>query len=216
MEVDRTFAFVDLCAFTAYTEVHGSTAATQVLAAFRLASRDISSRRGVRIAKWLGDGCMIVGVEARPVLEALIEIEHRTLTSPTQLALRFGVTYGKAILFEGDDYIGSVVNLAKRLCDLADPHEILIGPGVEHYTPPWAEVVEQGELLIKGFDGALPRRQLRLRSTAHPVLDPVCLLPIDPGLAYSSDTGSDGQPVVFCSEPCDITWHGTGAGSPLF
>jgi adenylate cyclase len=216
MEVDRTFAFVDLCAFTAYTELHGSTAATQVLASFRSASRDISSRRGVRIAKWLGDGCMIVGVDPQPVLEALLEIEHRTLSSPTQLALRFGVTYGKAILFEGDDYIGSVVNLAKRLCDLAHPHEVLIGPGVDAYVPPWAEVLVTGELQVKGFDGALPRHTLALRPTTHPVLDPVCLLSIDPELAYAQDTDSDGKPVVFCSEPCQITWQASSSGQPLF
>jgi adenylate cyclase len=216
MEVDRTFAFVDLCAFTAYTELHGSAAATQVLAAFRSASRDISSRRGVRIAKWLGDGCMIVGVETQPVLEAVLEIEHRTLTSPTQLALRFGVTYGKAILFEGDDYIGSVVNLAKRLCDAAAPHEILIGPGVEPFVPPWAVVFESGELQIKGFDEALPRRGVTLRTAAHPVLDPVCLLPIDPEYAYARATGPDGETVVFCSEPCQITWESAPTGQPLF
>jgi len=216
MEVDRTFAFVDLCAFTAYTEVHGSTAATQVLASFRSASRDISSRRGVRIAKWLGDGCMIVGVEPQPVLEAILEIEHRTLTSPTQLALRFGVTYGKAILFEGDDYIGSVVNLAKRLCDLAAPHEILIGPGVDAFLPPWAVATAEGELLIKGFDGSLPRERLTLRPTTHPVLDPVCLLSIDPEHAYAVDTDDDGNAVVFCSEPCQITWRTASSGEVGF
>src|SRR3954452_11196431 len=114
MEVDRSFAFVDLCGFTAYTESQGSVMATQTLAAFRAASREISSRRGVRIAKWLGDGAMIVGVEPQPVLELLLEVEHRAANTGS-LALRYGVTFGKAILFEGDDYIGSVVNLAKRL-----------------------------------------------------------------------------------------------------
>ena len=216
MEVDRTFAFVDLCAFTAYTESHGSTAATQVLASFRSTSRDISSRRGVRIAKWLGDGCMIVGVDPQPVLEALLEIEQRTLNRPTQLALRYGVTHGKAILFEGDDYIGSVVNLAKRLCDAAAPHEILVGPGVEDYLPPWAQLLTAGgELPLKGFDGALSRRRLVLREMAHPVLDPVCLLPIDPEYAYATAVARDGTTVVFCSEPCEITWQGAPT-SPLF
>lgn len=124
MEVDRSFAFVDLCGFTAYTEAHGSSVATQLLASFRLAVRDIASRRGVRIAKWLGDGAMIVGVETQPVLELLLEIEHRAADG--SLALRYGVTFGKAILFEGDDYIGRPVNLAARLCDEALPHQLLV------------------------------------------------------------------------------------------
>src|SRR5688500_1966793 len=209
MEVDRSFAFVDLCGFTAYTEAEGSVMATQTLAAFRAASRDISSRRGVRIAKWLGDGAMVVGVEAQPVLELLLEIEHRSITTGSSLALRSGVTFGKAILFEGDDYIGSVVNLAKRLCDAADPHQILIGPDVEEFTPPWADVHEEGELLIKGFDGTLARRRLSLKQMRHPVVDPVCGLAIDPECATGEAVDDKGAKVVFCSPACELTWLGS-------
>jgi adenylate cyclase len=212
VEVDRSFAFVDLCGFTAYTEAHGSVMATQMLAAFRAATRDISSRRGVRIAKWLGDGCMIVGVDPQPVLEALLETEERTVNGPSSLALRFGVTFGKAILFEGDDYIGSVVNLAKRLCDLAEPHEILVGPDLGESLPPWAEVVDTGDLLIKGFDGALPRRRLRMRHMVHPAVDPVCGLAIDPEYAYETVFDDAGNPIVFCSDACEVTWQGANSG----
>src|SRR5688500_9893141 len=188
--------------------------ATQTLAAFRAASRDIASRRGVRIAKWLGDGAMIVGVEPQPVLESLLEIEHRSSTTGSSLALRFGVTFGKAILFEGDDYIGSVVNLAKRLCDAADPHEILVGPGVECFEPRWSVVEDAGELSIKGFEGSLRRQHLRMRPMAHPVLDPVCHLAIDPEYAVGQDTDDQGMPVVFCSPACEVAWRGSRA--PLF
>jgi class 3 adenylate cyclase len=211
MEVDRSFAFVDLCGFTAYTEANGSAVATQLLASFRLAVRDIASRRGVRIAKWLGDGAMIVGVEAQPVLELLLEIEHRAADS--SLALRYGVTFGKAILFEGDDYIGSVVNLSKRLCDAANPHESLVGPGVSAYLPPWATVCDGGELPIKGFDGVLRREELELRAMQHPVTDPVCGLAIDPEYAVAVAMDDDGGPVVFCSAPCEVTWRGSTAGN---
>lgn len=215
MEVDRSFAFVDLCGFTAYTETQGSSMATQMLAAFRAATRDIASRRGVRIAKWLGDGAMIVGVEPQPVLELLLEVEHRAASSGSTLALRYGVTFGKAILFEGDDYIGSVVNLSKRLCDAADPGEILVGPGVEAYPPPWAQVDDVGEVPIKGFEGVLRRQHLRMRCMEHPLADPVCGLPIDPELAYSQATDAEGETVVFCSSPCEVTWHGPPP-SPIF
>ena len=151
MEVDRTFAFVDLCGFTAFTETNGSTVATQMLAAFRAATRDISSRRGVRIAKWLGDGCMIVGVEAQPVLEALLETEQRTVNGASALALRFGITYGKAILFEGDDYIGGPVNLAARLSDVAGPREILACAELASCVPPDATAFDMGSREIAGF-----------------------------------------------------------------
>jgi adenylate cyclase len=211
VEVDRSFAFVDLCGFTAYTESNGSAVATQLLASFRLAIRDTSSRRGVRIAKWLGDGAMIVGVEPQPVLELLLEIEHRAAES--SLALRYGVTFGKAILFEGDDYIGSVVNLSKRLCDAAEPHEILVGPGVATYCPPWGVVCHVGEVPIKGFEGVLQREALELRPMEHPVQDPVCGLEIDPEFAVAVAIDDAGGPVVFCSSACEVTWRGTTVGN---
>lgn len=214
MEVDRSFAFVDLCGFTAFTETNGSNMATQLLAAFRAATREIASRRGVRIAKWLGDGAMIVGVEPQPVLELLLEVEHRA--SNSLLAMRHGVTFGKAILFEGDDYIGSVVNLAKRLCDAAQPREILIGPGVERFTPPWGTVDDNGELPVKGFDDLLRRQRLELRHMTHPVIDPVCGLAIDPEYAAGAAEGPEGTPVVFCSSACEVTWRGASGTADLF
>src|ERR1700712_1186878 len=42
------------------------------------------------------------------------------------LALRVGIASGHALLFEGDDYIGSAVNMASRLCDAAGPFEVLM------------------------------------------------------------------------------------------
>ena len=42
------------------------------------------------------------------------------------LTLRAGIATGYALLFEGDDYIGSAVNMAARLCDIAGDYEVLI------------------------------------------------------------------------------------------
>ena len=57
MRVERTFAFLDLCGFTAYTEAEGDDAAVAVLARLRAALRAVSEERGVRITKWLGGLC---------------------------------------------------------------------------------------------------------------------------------------------------------------
>ena len=56
MRVRRYFAFVDLCGFTRFTEVHGDEEAVSVLTGFRTLVRYIASEHGVRVAKWLGDG----------------------------------------------------------------------------------------------------------------------------------------------------------------
>lgn len=122
--MERSFAFIDLSGFTAFTDLEGDDRAVEVLASFRLIVREIASARGVRIAKWLGDGAMLVGVEAEPLVEAIVDIEQRIADS-VPLPLRAGVTSGLVILIDGDDYIGHAVNVASRLCDEAKPHEVL-------------------------------------------------------------------------------------------
>ena len=125
MRVIRAFAFIDLSGFTAYTNEHGDDRAVEVLGDFRIAVRDAASSRGVRVAKWLGDGAMLVGVETDPLVEAVVDIETRISESASPLPLRAGISVGPVILFEGDDYIGHAVNIAARLCDEAAPREVL-------------------------------------------------------------------------------------------
>ena len=65
MRVPRTFVFVDISGFTNFTNENGDDAAGRLLASWRAVTRDVASETGVRIAKWLGDGCMIVAVDQR-------------------------------------------------------------------------------------------------------------------------------------------------------
>ena len=112
MRVPRTFAFVDLSGFTNYTAAFGDDAAGRILGAFRSLVREIASERGVRIAKWLGDGCMIVSVDQSNCIAFALELENRSAEVCAPLSLRVGIATGFALLFEGDDYIGSAGNMA--------------------------------------------------------------------------------------------------------
>ena len=123
--VTRTIAFIDLSGFTQYTQINGDEAAVAALAFFRAATREVCVRHGVRIAKWLGDGAMLVGIEAEDIAETMTELRRLMDESGEPLPLRAGVATGPVILFEGDDYIGSIVNLAARLADLAEPGQLL-------------------------------------------------------------------------------------------
>jgi adenylate cyclase len=149
--VDRTFAFVDLSGFTAYTDSEGDAKAVEVLAGFRAAVREMAAARAVRIAKWLGDGAMLVAVETEPAVEAVIDIERRIDESGSPLALRAGIASGPVILFEGDDYIGQAVNLASRLCDLAHPHEVLAPASIMSLLLVNTKVVPIGARHVSGF-----------------------------------------------------------------
>ena len=122
--VERGFAFVDLCNFTRFTDDHGDREAVELLAGFRAVARAVVAGHGVRIAKWLGDGAMLVGVENEPLVEATVHLQN-VVSRQGVLPLRAGVAGGPVILFEGDDYIGNAVNLAAHLCDLAQPGQLL-------------------------------------------------------------------------------------------
>ena len=155
MRVPRTFAFVDLSGFTNYTAAYGDDAAGRILGAFRTLTREIASERGVRIAKWLGDGCMIVSVEQMNCIAFALELEHRSAEVCAPLSLRVGIATGHALLFEGDDYIGSAVNMAARLCDAAAPFEVLLPTMQIERLPEGVIPHAHGDLELRGFPGPI-------------------------------------------------------------
>jgi class 3 adenylate cyclase len=173
MRVPRTFAFVDLSGFTNYTAANGDDAAGRILSSFRAICRDVASERGVRIAKWLGDGCMVVAVEQPDAIAFALELEERSAVPCAPLSLRVGIATGLALLFEGDDYIGSAVNMAARLCDAADAFEVLIPTSNIETLPSGVRTEPHKPLELRGFPGPID----------------VCNLVGDPVVDGRNDTG---------------------------
>ena len=165
----RVFAFVDVCGFTQFTDRHGAQAATEVLTRFRTACRDVSSRRGARVAKWLGDGVMLVGTEPGPVIASVAELLMRF--HGDDFEIHAGIAAGTALLFEGDDYIGRPVNLAARLCEAAAPRELL-AVAVDDSLPDWVEITGTVTVRAVGIGNVANVRQLSARpdAWASPVL----------------------------------------------
>ena len=155
MRVFRSFAFIDLSGFTALTEIDGDERAVAILSTFRSMVRDICSRRGVRIAKWLGDGAMLVGVETTPLIAATLEMQVAVRRADQAIAVRCGLAADHVILHEGDDYIGHAVNVAARLCDLAPGGEVWAGANIVEHLPRWGAVLSEGEVPIRGLEQPL-------------------------------------------------------------
>jgi class 3 adenylate cyclase len=169
MRVPRTFCFVDLTGFTNFTAEHGDDAAATLLSAFRKVAREVASARGVRVAKWLGDGLMVVAVEQSDTIAFALDLEHEASECCQPLSLRIGIASGFALLFEGDDYIGSAVNLASRLCDAAGPGDILLPAELVHDLPAGAVAVLAGERVLPGFTEPISVVELsgEVAPTAH-------------------------------------------------
>jgi adenylate cyclase len=157
--VHRTFAFVDVSGFTEFTDREGDAAAVELLETIRGSIRRLASVHGVRVAKWLGDGAMLVGVEPEPVIEAVVAMIEANREA-TALPLRAGVASGDVILFEGDDHIGQAVNLAARLSDLAGSDEILAPKSMMTSLLVNTSAVAAGEQQLPGI--AAPLQLVRL------------------------------------------------------
>jgi len=151
VRVFRCFAFVDMCGFTRMNDTLGDDEALAVLAEFRAIVRSLSPDHGIRVGKWLGDGCMFVGTEVRPVVETVLDLTQQLEDADIVLPLRIGIAAGKVIIFEGDDFIGMAINLASRLCDAAGPGEILANHEVVAALGADFPVVALGERNLPGI-----------------------------------------------------------------
>lgn len=149
LELIRSFAFVDLTGFTAYCALHGPGNAQIAVRSFRKLIRRICSQRGVRVSKWLGDGAMLVGTEVTEVVACALDIVSRVQEGP--LGVRGGVSTGPVLLLDGDDYIGRAINLASRLCDLAEPQSVYIDGDSTIGSPVWSIYEPCAPMVVRGL-----------------------------------------------------------------
>src|SRR3954451_16083133 len=167
MRVVRTFAFLDLCGFTAYTDAHGDNEAVAVLGRLRAGLRAEAESHGVRVTKWLGDGAMLSGVEAGAVITCAHQVRAQ-VQAQGPLPLRGGICEGEVIMFEGDDYIGAAVNFAARLCDEAAAHQVLVEDATARHVPPARRPRPVRCLRLDGFSRDIQAHEI-VRLDATPV-----------------------------------------------
>ncbi|HUL97060.1 MAG TPA: response regulator [Usitatibacter sp.] len=178
---DITVVFLDLRGFTAFAETSEPEEVMAALSEFhRAMGRRVLEYQGT-LERFTGDGLMVFFNDPLPIhqperraVEMAFVMQEDALRLAAQwkkkgydLGLGIGIAQGYATVgaigFEGRiDYgaIGTVTNLANRLCDLAEPGHILVSQRV------YAEVEENvfaedlGEVRLHGFKR--PVRALRL------------------------------------------------------
>lgn len=174
---DITVVFTDLRGFTAFTETAEPEEVMSVLRDYHDALGRIVMAHDGTIEHFAGDGMMIVFNDPLPVAEHELAAIRMTLDMREGVArlaanwkrrghdLGFGVgiangyaTIG-AIGFEGRrDYgvIGTVCNLASRLCSEAKSGQILISQRVCGKVEQKVRLEPAGELALKGFHRPVP------------------------------------------------------------
>jgi len=172
-----TVVFVDLRGFTGFTETAEPEEVMSVLRDYHAElGREIMAHDGT-IEHFAGDGAMIlfnapVQVDEHELQAIRMALKMREAVALLAqgwkkhgYALGFGVgiaggyaTIG-AIGYEGRlEYsaIGTVVNLAARLCGEAGDTQILISPRIFSKTEGRIDIESVGELSLKGFNRAVP------------------------------------------------------------
>ena len=117
-------AFLDLTGYTALAEERGDRAAADVATGLASVVQETARAHQGQPVKWLGDGVMFhFSDPGNAILSALdlVERTEREISVPA----RMGVNAGAVIAQEGD-YFGRTVNVASRITDYAQPHEVLV------------------------------------------------------------------------------------------
>jgi class 3 adenylate cyclase len=169
---DISVVFCDLRGFTAFAETAEPEEELEVLRAFYETAGQLVQRLGATVGYLAGDGLMAFyndpGRCSDPPTRAveLALAMREALTEPIggwrrrgyRLGVGLGVAYGYATLGEvgfgtqkAYGVIGSVVNLASRLCDHAAPGQVLVGERVMAAVDACFEARFVGELALHGF-----------------------------------------------------------------
>ncbi|MDT4918815.1 MAG: adenylate cyclase [Pseudonocardiales bacterium] len=188
--------FSDLRGFTSFASTAEPEEVLYTLLDYHAAIGATVARYGATVGGFAGDGVMMFFNDPFPcddpalravqatleMREALIPVTQRWAERGHRLAAGFSISYGFATLgmigFEGRyEYtaIGTVVNMGKRLCDVAAAGEILIGQRVFGAVQEFAEAEQLAPLQLRGFDAPVSVWRLDgLRADAGraPIVEP--------------------------------------------
>jgi adenylate cyclase len=185
-----TVVFCDLRGFTAFTETSEPEEVMAVLGEYHKSLGELIFRYEGTLERFLGDGIMIVfndPIACADHSERAVRLALDMRLSVDGLAkewrrkghvLGFGIgiaagyaTLGQIGFEHRREYtaIGSVTNLASRLCDEARPGQIVINQRVFGSIEASVEAAHIGDLSLKGFNRPIPAYEiLRLRGPVQP------------------------------------------------
>lgn len=166
-----TILFTDIEGSTALTQQLGDNRAQQLLNEHDRVVRGALARFDGREVKHTGDGIMAsflsasAGVEAALAMQAAFaERESARGEETAPLRTRIGLNVGEPVA-QGDDLFGSAVQLARRICDEAEPGQILVSDVVRQLCAGKTFVfTDIGRIPLKGFEEAFALYDVRTSS----------------------------------------------------
>jgi class 3 adenylate cyclase/HAMP domain-containing protein len=188
-----TVVFCDLRGFTSFTETTEPEEAMNVLREYHAALGELIFRYEGTLDRYAGDGVMILfnapiqfedhtkrAVKmAMEMRDAIGLLTQKWRNRGHSLGFGVGIALGYATLGQvGFEHrleyaaIGSVTNLASRLCDEAKANQVVVSRRVYGMVEPWVEAAPIDDLVLKGFSHpVLAVEILRWREEVENVVD---------------------------------------------
>lgn len=127
----RTFLICDVRGYTRYTQQYGDEAAAALAATFaELVRRAVTAHEG-RLIELRGDEALVVFETARGALRAALAIQELVDAQGLERGVGIGLDAGEAVPV-GAGYRGGALNMAARLCSIAEPGQVLASEAVTH------------------------------------------------------------------------------------
>ena len=152
-----TILFSDIRGFTEYTDAHGDEAAYTMLRLHNtLVQEQLALYRG-HVVKTQGDSFMVSFDSARTAVTCAIAIqkairEANRLRAGVSIEIGIGINTGEPVR-EGADFFGGTVNLASRICAVAEPGQVLVSETLRAVAGKMEGTAfnDKGEFQLKGF-----------------------------------------------------------------
>ncbi len=150
-----TILFTDIEGSTSMTQRLGDAAAQGLLRAHNDIVRAALGTHGGSEIKHTGDGIMASFPSASRAIESAISIQRafaERSADGAPVRVRIGLNVGEPVA-EGGDLFGTAVQLARRVCDAAEPGQIVVPEGVRHLVAGKGFLfADQGVVPLKGFE----------------------------------------------------------------
>ncbi len=162
----HTILFTDMESSTALTERLGDAGAQEVRRAHNQIVRSALAANSGSEIKHTGDGVMASFPTASSALDCAIAIQrgvatHKEERPDSPLAVYIGLNAGEPIAEEGDLF-GTSINLAARICDHAQPGQILASNVVRELAAGKQFLFSDlGETELRGFEDPVKLWELR-------------------------------------------------------
>lgn len=153
----HTILFTDVEGSTALTERLGDARAQELRRIHNSIVRDALKAQGGNEIKHTGDGIMASFPSASRAIECAVAVQraiaaHSDEHPNVPLRVRIGLNAGEPVA-EEQDLFGTAVNLAKRICDHAEPGQILVSDVVRQLVAGKDFLfADRGETALRGFE----------------------------------------------------------------